>query len=121
MWSLETTCVAHSMRTVLLAASDPDRFLDDKDYYGNKGTLSKLVEMEANGTWHSPGSKWCTWHSPGSSRRRRRQAHLRRRLHRQHTAKESRRYAHAPASLRAQINFHLLKKKPWTTVNQHLQ
>ena len=38
------------MRRVLLAARDPDRFLDDKDYYGNKGTLSKLVEMEANAT-----------------------------------------------------------------------
>ena len=47
VWSLEATCIAHSMRQVLLAARDPDRFLDDKDYYGNKGTLSKLVEMEA--------------------------------------------------------------------------
>lgn len=47
VWSLEATCIAHSMRRVLLAARDPDRFLDDKDYYGNKGTLSKLVEMEA--------------------------------------------------------------------------
>ena len=50
VWSLEATCIAHSMRRVLLAARDPDRFLDDKDYYGNKGTLSKLVEMEANTT-----------------------------------------------------------------------
>ena len=47
VWSLEATCIAHSMCRVLLAARDPDRFLDDKDYYGNKGTLSKLVEMEA--------------------------------------------------------------------------
>jgi len=108
VWSLEATCIAHSMRRVLLGARDPYRFLDDKDYYGNKGTLSKLVEMEANtATARARGThQWRTWHSPGSSRRRRRQAHLRRRLHRQHTAKESRRYAHAPASLRAQINFH---------------
>ena len=41
VWSLEATCIAHSMRRVLLAARDPDRFLDDKDYYGNKGTLSR--------------------------------------------------------------------------------